>query len=694
MRISIKSKLLASFGVVILLSGISATMSISGLADLNATITQLVDVSATRLDDANNLDGDLLQVIRSEKDMIQASTTEDRAKYRKDLLDKRELFRKDMTKARAVQDDAGKKQVDAVLSLFETVSGIHDKEWELAKLNSAAAAFDLAKKEGLPAAKAIFTAAGPILTRADNGGTPDQIRLALQVRKALMEIDGAMIAMRNAMLANEDVESKANADIVRDKVKSAEQILESARRNLAEDDRRNVDAIVERIGAWKSIAERVGELACINGDPKAFEMSVGEAHANINKAEEILNAMMDADQKSMAQDKARAEQSYATIRGTLIAVAIAALLIAMGAALYMALSISRGLELAVGLANAVAGGDLNRKVTVTSNDEIKDLADALTMMTEKLRQVVSDVLGATENVSSGSQQLASTSEQLAQGSNEQAAATEQASSSMEQMAANIRQTADNAAQTEKIARQSARDAESSGAAVVKAVDAMQTIAGKITVVQEIARQTDLLALNAAVEAARAGEHGKGFAVVASEVRKLAERSQAAAAEISTLSSETVRVADDAGKMLERLVPDIRKTAELVEEISSACREQDAGAEQVNQAIMELDKVTQQNSAASEEMSAASEELATQGDQLQATMSYFRLEEGAVTVHAQHRQLVHHTPAVQHLSIASKARSAAVGGRSKPKLKGKGNGVALDLERGSPADLRDAEYHPL
>ncbi len=182
------------------------------------------------------------------------------------------------------------------------------------------------------------------------------------------------------------------------------------------------------------------------------------------------------------------------------------------------------------------------------------------------------------------------------------------------MTANIKQNADNAAQTEKIARQSAKDAEASGEAVARAVDAMRTIAEKIGIVQEIARQTDLLALNAAVEAARAGEHGKGFAVVASEVRKLAERSQSAAAEISAMSGGTVKAAQEAGDMLGRLVPDIRKTAELVSEISAACREQDIGASQINEAIQQLDKVTQQNAGASEEMSATSEELASQAEE--------------------------------------------------------------------------------
>ena len=193
---------------------------------------------------------------------------------------------------------------------------------------------------------------------------------------------------------------------------------------------------------------------------------------------------------------------------------------------------------------------------------------------------------------------------------------------MEEMAANIRQNADNATETEKIARQSSLDAAKSGDAVNKAVHAMKTIAEKITIVQEIARQTDLLALNAAIEAARAGEHGRGFAVVASEVRKLAERSQAAATEISALSSQTVTISEEAGTMLIRLVPDIHRTATLIAEISTASREQNAGAEQINVAIEQLDQVTQQNAAAAEEMSSTSEELSSQAQQLQATVSFF------------------------------------------------------------------------
>ncbi|GEM_PF-4608069 len=272
------------------------------------------------------------------------------------------------------------------------------------------------------------------------------------------------------------------------------------------------------------------------------------------------------------------------------------------------------------VAQAIANGDLTVQVTRLSDQDAMGVA--LEHMLEKLREVVETATMAAQNVASGSQQLSSGSEQMSEGATEQASASEQASSSMEQMSANIRQSADNAAETEKIAVRSAADAETSGSAVGKSVDAMKSIAEKISIIQEIARQTDLLALNAAIEAARAGEHGRGFAVVASEVRKLAERSQEASNEIVTLAGSSVTIAEEAGRMLTQLVPDIRRTADLVQEISASAREQTIGTEQVNTAINQLDRVSQQNAASAEQISATSEELAAQADQLRAILGYF------------------------------------------------------------------------
>jgi len=250
------------------------------------------------------------------------------------------------------------------------------------------------------------------------------------------------------------------------------------------------------------------------------------------------------------------------------------------------------------------------------------------------KQVVGEVITASDNVAAGSLELSATAQQMSQGATEQAASAEEVSSSMEEMASSIRQNTDNAMQTEKISIKSSVDAKEGGKAVAETVAAMKEIATKISIIEEIARQTNLLALNAAIEAARAGEHGKGFAVVASEVRKLAERSQSAAGEISNLSTRSVAIAEQAGEMLTRMVPDIQKTSELVQEITAASKEQDTGAEQMTWSIQQLDQVIQQNASASEEMASTSEELSSQAEQLQHSISFFNIgNEGRRTVTA-------------------------------------------------------------
>jgi methyl-accepting chemotaxis protein len=430
------------------------------------------------------------------------------------------------------------------------------------------------------------------------------------------------------------------------------------------------------------------------GTLKAAEMSRTNVREAVTQASEAAKAYIDYVKQAMAELGAQARSDGNNAQLLLMVLITASLLIAIAAATWIALNISRGLGRAVGLADAVATGDLTRTLDVISSDEVGDLTRALNNTVERLRAVVTDALTASENMSAGSQELSASAEQLSQGATEQASASEEASASMEEMAANVKQNADNAGQTEKIAHQSALDAEASGVAVSRAVEAMQTIAGKITIVQEIARQTDLLALNAAVEAARAGEHGKGFAVVASEVRKLAERSQTAAAEISALSGDTVKAAQDAGAMLARLVPDIKKTAQLVQEISAACREQDVGSSQINQAIQQLDKVGQQNSAASEQVSSTAEELASQAEQLQSTISYFKLDQaGGKAPAAEIDKAV-----AQLRSKAAKMRGGApvarkpVTAKPAPDLKiarGAG-GFALDME--DVVDDRDADFH--
>lgn len=335
------------------------------------------------------------------------------------------------------------------------------------------------------------------------------------------------------------------------------------------------------------------------------------------------------------------------------------------------------------VAEKMSGGDLTLEVKERSEKDT--LMRALNTMIQKLQDVVADVKAAVENVSSGSQELSSASEEMSQGATEQAASAEEASSSMEEMSSNIKQNADNALETEKIALKSAGDATESGKAVQETLSAMKQIAEKISIIEEIARSTDLLALNAAIEAARAGEHGKGFAVVASEVRKLAERSQKAAGEISQLSGSSVSVAESAGNMISKLVPDIQKTAELVQEISAASNEQNTGADQINMAIQQLDQVIQQNASASEEMASTSEELASQSDMLRETISFFKVNNTQSKKTMANPKL---KTDMKHITSVNKNIKKAVNSKES---QGKTSGITISMDDSKNSFLDDNDF---
>jgi len=317
-------------------------------------------------------------------------------------------------------------------------------------------------------------------------------------------------------------------------------------------------------------------------------------------------------------------------------------------------------------AKLVSQGDLT--VSLVKRSEKDELMEAMDSMVKANASVISEFITAIDNIVLASQQLQSVAVQISSGSTEQASSTEEVSSSMEEMVGNINQNSDNARQTEMIALRASSDIQEGNKAVLTTVDAMKTIAEKITIVGEIAEKTDLLAINAAIEAARAGELGKGFAVVASEVRKLAENSQAAAKEINQVSRASVKIADESGVLLQKIVPDIQKTALLVQEIAAASLEQNSGANQVNNAIMQLNEVTQKNAAAAEEMSSSAEELASQAEQLSELVAFYKI--------TMDRRSVAKAAKEREKQLGSKSASKPVTDGSKLKNTGK---VDIDLD---------------
>jgi methyl-accepting chemotaxis protein len=628
MRATIKMKLITTFCVVLLLLAGIVGFSINTMGTLNGAMSDLVDDPATTLDQIQQFNDAVSSAVIAEKNVIVSTDRQQIATQIAEL--KRQRARADELIATTppAADDTDKVLFEKIRAAWTAYKTIADQVVTLGIENRDEAAAALSMSD----ARRSIDEAGSLIDQMvsrqrDEMKSADSAGDALYLSSRMTLIIAAIGAFALA-------------------IAGATWVCLLVSRGL-----KKVSVALDAVA--------IGDLnpdvqAKTNDEIKDLVGTVDAMTANLRKSAALADAIALGDLSLDHQPLSDKDQ----------------LGIAMG-------KMVDGLRTSAGLADKIAAGDLTMNHTPLSAKD--QLGQAMVSMVERLRTVVGDASAAADYVAGGSQQLSASSEQVSQGATEQAAAAEEASASMEEMAANIKQNADNAAQTEKIARQSSKDAEASGVAVERAVGAMRTIAEKIGIVQEIARQTDLLALNAAVEAARAGEHGRGFAVVASEVRKLAERSQTAAAEIGAVSSDTVQAAAQAGEMLTKLVPDIRRTAELVSEISAACREQDIGASQINQALQQLDQVTQQNASASEQITSTSEELAGQAEELQQSIAFFRV--------AQHNVKVRQTAPKAQRKPAPKARPNSIADQQS-----RARGFALDLAQGGPDGDDDAFVH--